>query len=972
MSEVFLEVLNTGIMAGWLVLAVLLARLLLKNAPAWAKCALWAIVGLRLLWPFEIESVLSLVPSAQTLPPAALYTDEPEIHTGINYLNSTVNPTFTQTFQPEPSASVNPLQVAVFVAAILWLLGIVAMLGYALVSYLRLRRRVRVSMPVGEGVYLCDNISSPFILGLVKPKIYLPSDLPQEKWEDILSHERAHLARKDHWWKPLGFVLLAVFWFHPLLWLAYVLLCRDVEQACDEKVIKTLSPEEKQNYSQVLLECSVPRKWITACPLAFGEIGVKQRIKAVLHYKKPTLWIIIAALVLCTVLAVCFLTEPVTDQAGIPATMLFDRDFENTALQGEMELDGFRDVFVRWNLEQINTSSEERPVLVKDGKETTIFADYPRPTSLYAADVTGDGKIDLCAEVYYFFSGLPSYNAVCVYDIVAEQYYLLGNGENMFLNQWASYYLRMESGKLVCDKFSARDDSFLATGTLFLADTGENMTLCLEPLNEPVTADDVAGKLYVYEKDGFGGRFTISIYEDGTCQYYVGALSSYIGRGEWELKDSKLYLYDDAETFVFHVRDDALVYIADESNDFGCVDVADGEKFNFYCEIDPPEESDVITAADISGKLYVYEKNSAPFLFIAIEEDGTFSCPDLYLSSVALPETSWELKEGKLYLNYGSKTFVFRVESDALIYLAEESDSFMLGDVADGERFNFYCELDQLNPVTSADLAGKSYTCRYERELDTGTYTDWFTLMLHEDGTCWYHTSGWSSQMHDGTWSLEEGKLYVRYETFIGEGVASFDVKADGTLYLTSPFIILSEGAKFENLQSNLVWVEVETLSNDKLIGLDSDGNRWRVLLTEHMTRRDLEHTSGGVWVSYYGDPLEHEDGTYEVTATACWQFVEDETIREGKELRWIYDYWLYDFDSDDVLEECIISGGWTSGISTVYFSTWENGECETGVLMQVDHALGYAFGTDESGLYIITSEGRLYYPGLYSNGIKH
>lgn len=310
MSEYFLRIFNTAVTAGWLVLAVLLVRLLLKKAPAWIKCALWAIVGLRLVWPFEIESVLSAVPSTQTIPPAALYDPVPEVHTGINYLNSAINPGFAQTFQPVPSASVNPLQVATTVAAWVWIAGIIAMLAYMAYSYLRLRRLVVVRMPIGEGVYLCDRVESPFILGLIRPKIYLPSDLPKEKWDSILAHERAHIARRDHWWKPLGFLLLTVFWFHPLLWLAYVLLCRDVELACDEKVIRTLSPEEKQLYSQTLLECSLPRRWIAACPLAFGETGVKARIKAVLHYKKPTLWILIVALVLCTVLVVCFLTDP--------------------------------------------------------------------------------------------------------------------------------------------------------------------------------------------------------------------------------------------------------------------------------------------------------------------------------------------------------------------------------------------------------------------------------------------------------------------------------------------------------------------------------------------------------------------------------------------------------------------------------------------------------------------------------------
>lgn len=310
MTELFLAILNTGIMAGWVVLAVLLLRLLLRKAPAWVKCALWGIVGLRLIWPFRIESIFSLIPSTQTLPAGELYDHTPELQTGIRPLDALVNPVFTHTFESPISNSANPLQVAVGIGAILWLAGVAAMAVYTLVSYLRLRRRVRVNMPVEEKVYLCDQVKTPFILGIARPRIYLPSALPEEKWESILAHERAHLARKDHWWKPMGFLLLAVYWFHPLLWLAYLLLCRDIETACDERVIREMSAAEKKRYTQTLLECSLPGGRIAACPLAFGEIGVKQRIRAVLDHQKPALWIILASVAVCAVAAVCFLTSP--------------------------------------------------------------------------------------------------------------------------------------------------------------------------------------------------------------------------------------------------------------------------------------------------------------------------------------------------------------------------------------------------------------------------------------------------------------------------------------------------------------------------------------------------------------------------------------------------------------------------------------------------------------------------------------
>ncbi|WP_419046892.1 M56 family metallopeptidase, partial [Dysosmobacter sp.] len=194
-----------------------------------------------------------------------------------------------------------------------WLIGLGAMLLYALVSYLRLRRRVSVSLCVRENIYLCDAISSPFILGVVKPRIYLPSGLDEVQRQNVLSHERAHLARRDHWWKPLGFALLAVYWFNPVLWLAYALLCRDIELACDERVIRTMDESAVKTYSTVLLACSIPRKAVITCPLAFGEVGVKERVRNALHYKKPAFWIVVASAVVCIVVAVCFLTNPPTD-----------------------------------------------------------------------------------------------------------------------------------------------------------------------------------------------------------------------------------------------------------------------------------------------------------------------------------------------------------------------------------------------------------------------------------------------------------------------------------------------------------------------------------------------------------------------------------------------------------------------------------------------------------------------------------
>ena len=314
MAAVFLKLLNLSISASWLVLAVLVLRLISKRSPKWVNVLLWGIVALRLVLPFSIESALSLIPSAETVSPAAVQFDPaPTITSGVSVIDNAVNPSLSEHFAAAPLASVNPLYVWTYLAGWVWLIGLGAMLLYALVSYLRLRRRVSVSLCVQENIYLCDAISSPFILGVVKPRIYLPSGLDEVQQQNVLSHERAHLARRDHWWKPLGFALLAVYWFNPVLWLAYTLLCRDIELACDERVIRTMDESAVKTYSTVLLACSMPRKAVITCPLAFGEVGVKERVRNALHYKKPAFWVVAASVAVCVVVAVCFLTNPPTD-----------------------------------------------------------------------------------------------------------------------------------------------------------------------------------------------------------------------------------------------------------------------------------------------------------------------------------------------------------------------------------------------------------------------------------------------------------------------------------------------------------------------------------------------------------------------------------------------------------------------------------------------------------------------------------
>ena len=310
MEYLFLKIANISITASWVILAILILRPILYKIPKRFFCLMWVVAGIRLILPFSIESIFSLIPSTKTLTESEFLDASPTVQTGISSLNVAINPFITEQFAPKGGTSVNPLQVYTFIAGYVWLLGIVALVLYAVISYVRLRIRVREAVLLYDNIYVCDRVSSPFILGLIKPKIYLLSDINEADTEFVTEHEKAHIKRLDHIWKPIGFLLLTFYWFNPIIWVGYIFLCRDIELACDERVIESRDGEYKKQYSNALINCSCQKRYITACPLAFGETGVKARIKNVLSFKKPAVWIICAAAIITTALAVCFLTDP--------------------------------------------------------------------------------------------------------------------------------------------------------------------------------------------------------------------------------------------------------------------------------------------------------------------------------------------------------------------------------------------------------------------------------------------------------------------------------------------------------------------------------------------------------------------------------------------------------------------------------------------------------------------------------------
>lgn len=309
MEALFLKLVNLGITAGWLILAVLVARQIFRKAPKWTFCVLWGFVALRLICPVSFESALSLIPSATTIDTTA-YVGRPHIEIGFSAVDTQINGYLESNYYEGVTVPANLFENVMTVLGWIWFAGMVVMLAYAAVSYILLRRRVSTATLMGKNIRQSEYVGSPFVLGLFRPIIFLPYQIDDSVLEYVIAHEQAHICRRDHWWKAIGFVILSVYWFHPLLWIAYVLFCRDIEAACDEKVIREMEKEERRAYSTALLNCSVHSRRVAAYPLAFGEIGVKDRVKNVMNYKKPAFWVVAVTVIACVIVAVCFLSNP--------------------------------------------------------------------------------------------------------------------------------------------------------------------------------------------------------------------------------------------------------------------------------------------------------------------------------------------------------------------------------------------------------------------------------------------------------------------------------------------------------------------------------------------------------------------------------------------------------------------------------------------------------------------------------------
>ncbi|MBQ9793805.1 MAG: M56 family metallopeptidase, partial [Clostridia bacterium] len=395
MKEIFYEILNLSLSAAYLVPVVLVLRLVLKKAPRWTMCLLWGLVALRLVMPFSLESDVSLHPGREPVTELqnqfAGETARPETPP-VEMPPAELPEAPSVTPAPAPGEEIDLMEILGWV----WLTGACAMALYGAVSYVRLKLKVRPSLQVEKRVFVCDGIGYPFLLGVLRPKVYLPSDLEEPHLSYVLAHEKAHVKRGDHLWKPLGFALLTIHWFNPLLWVAYLLLCRDIESACDEKVVRDMDNTQKDGYSRALLACSMQgafhRRWISACPVAFGETGVRSRIKSVLHYKKPAFWVLLIAILACVAVGVFFLTDPAEEESGIPILQNSHIIPLDDYLPVELTTEDFPGVIFR-------VTKNHRLEIQSAGETKTL--DVLREIFFFAlADASGDGLADVCVSGY--------------------------------------------------------------------------------------------------------------------------------------------------------------------------------------------------------------------------------------------------------------------------------------------------------------------------------------------------------------------------------------------------------------------------------------------------------------------------------------------------------------------------------------------------------------------------------------------
>ncbi|MBP7175800.1 MAG: hypothetical protein KBA53_06235 [Thermoclostridium sp.] len=605
MTDVFLKLINMSISASWLVLVVVIIRLLLKKAPKWLNPVLWGIVGLRLILPFSIESILSLIPSAETISPEVIYSQQPAIHSGIPALNSVVNPIITESFATNPITSASPLQIWIPIAAIVWIVGTTAMLIYTVISYLNLNKRVKTAVLFRDNIYQSENVASPFVLGILHPHIYLPFSINEKDMNPVIAHEQTHMKRRDHWIKPFGFLLLALYWFNPVLWAAYILLCRDIELACDEGVIKELCADQRADYSDALLSCSVSRRMIAACPLAFGEISVKERVKNVLNYKKPAFWLVIVAVVICMVLAVCFLTNPKKDPisfSNIQITWANTLDMRpnepksytlNEAELGELK-DRLRELKIGRKNNDYGGFSPMYSLSIKaQGMEQFMIASYNsdgthvglmhqgefyrienEDFSKYLSNIcAGSSRTEAAGD-----KSRLSLNDVIILSQKGEELSWEDFEQFTYVETGFGLYIRVYEINLLFSLWIGgipdKEPMYITLRTNTEPEDAidirtEDVTSFISKHKDDLSESTLFREYRFDDSEDIMKTAGVILNEDGTFTFHFSPLSSYLGYGTYRFYNNRLTLNTDDGyyTYVFDMVEDTLVFDADASSE---------------------------------------------------------------------------------------------------------------------------------------------------------------------------------------------------------------------------------------------------------------------------------------------------------------------------------------------------------------------------------------------------------------------
>ena len=646
MEGLFIQVLNISITASFLVLAIILYRLFARKAPKWVSVLLWGLVGLRLLLPFNIESAFSLIPSKNTVPTTITHDRYPAIDTGFGSIDEIVNPVISGSMEARPEHSANPMQVWITVLGWVWIGVMLCLLLYMAASFIYLRIKTSVKVERENNIYLCDYVKTPFILGIIKPEIYLPSYISDKDYPLVVAHERAHIKRLDHIWKPLGFLILSIYWFNPLLWIAYVLLCRDIESACDEKVISALSDNEKANYSEALLSLGIKSRAISACPLAFGEVSVKSRISAISRYKKPAAIAIVISLVFCIVFAVCFLTYKKNKAVAIRQGVWYAGKVIGST--------------------DINTSCDDVPLFVftENGEllvESRNLADlsYVRLGKMNTAYVSK-------SEYESLFDGVAfreGYNAEYFHNIIKAVWRITPSVSSGIEHK--EVYLLSSENELYMGY--ADDDKI---GTLYELWFNETLPTYLYTLK--YTSPEVNNAALILDSSNGTGRITF------------GDHSSYTALGTYEYKNSRL-IFTTTDYFnlklVFLDVGDALIYSEKDSDINGLSGLfPDGVSFQGYYQLYGASHCTEFFDIDNDGKHELISANigNGGTLWYLVHSQG------VTLANSTIPFTKYddirfEEKDSSLYLvceysdvDFNSYRYKVTFDGKNLIFTPEE------------------------------------------------------------------------------------------------------------------------------------------------------------------------------------------------------------------------------------------------------------------------------------------------------------